>query len=297
MKEAPTGGRGDASAGDPLSGQREKLLGFAYRMLGSVADAEDVIQDTYGRVRDRPAATLSPAYVMRTVANLCVDRLRAEQVRRRHYHGPWLPEPWLDPATPSEIIQLGEDMSFAFLLMLERLSPVERVVFVLREAFEYSFAEISDLLGVSAATCRKRYSRARGHLRGAELPDQERVADQKVMLERLIELVSNGSVDDLVELLSEDAVLLTDGGGVVGAAIRPVEDRARIARVLVHVVRRAYEAGPLENRFVNVNGGWGVLVLQHGAPHSCVALSLRDGRIRRLYVVRNPRKIAGLAPA
>lgn len=275
----------------PVTAHRDRLIGFAYRMLGSVADAEDVIQDAYQRVHDQAEVKLSSAYLMRVVSNLCVDRLRAEQVRRREYSGPWLPEPLLDPSTPADVAQLSEDLSFGFLLLLERLSPAERVVFVLREAFDYSFADIAELLDLSVAACRQRFSRARRRFAGTELPAHEPVAEQKAMLERLVMLVSEGRVEGLVEMLSDDALLISDGGGLVSAAVRPVADRQRIARVLVHIAGRALQEGGLDYRFVNVNGGWGLIVLQSGAPHSCITLESRDGLVRRVYIVRNPDKI------
>lgn len=279
---------------DPLEAQRNRLMGLAYRMLGSVADAEDVMQDAYQRIHERSVSELTPAFLTRVVSNLCVDRLRAEKVRRRHYEGPWLPEPLPAADAPADIAELGEDLSFGFLLLLERLTPAERVVFVLREAFDYSFDEIGELLGVTAAACRKRFSRARAHLAGADWPDPEPVAAQKSMLERLMKMVAEGNVDALVGELCDDAVLITDGGGVVNAAIRPVLDPARIARVLVHVAHRSMAEAPFDYRMINVNGGWGLVVLQHGRPQSCVTIGLRNGRVHRLYIVRNPAKLAGL---
>lgn len=269
-------------------------MGLAYRMLGSVADAEDVMQDAYGRLHDRPGEDLTPAFFTRVVSNLCVDRLRAEKVRRRHYAGPWLPEPLLLSDTPGDVVQLGEDLSFGFLLLLERLSPAERIVFVLREAFDYSFSEIGELLDLSPAACRQRFSRARRHLAGAERPEAEPVAEQKAMLERLMVLVAEGSVDGLVDELCEDAVLISDGGGVVSAAIRPVEKPARIAQVIVHVTRKSMADAPFDYRLINVNGGWGLVISQHGRPDSCVTLSLQNGRVHRLYIVRNPAKLGAL---
>jgi RNA polymerase sigma-70 factor (ECF subfamily) len=273
---------------------RERLVAFAYRMLGSRHDAEDVVQEAYSRLHERDVAADDPArYAFRVVANLCVDRLRAEQVRRRTYFGPWLPEPWLEESSPVDVAELAEDLSVALLLLLERLSPGERVVFVLREAFDLKFDEIADVIGVTAAACRQRYARAKSHMKDA--PRKPAPVDaQRNLLTRLVTAITEGSVANIVQLLSTDAVLISDGGGEVTAAIRPVHGVERIATVLAHTGQKALKEGALDVRFNNVNGGWGLTLLQHGKPHSCMTIAVDGDRIEAIFIMRNPKKLQPL---
>jgi len=203
-----------------------------------------------------------------------------------------LPEPLVSDDEPDDVADLAETLSIGFLLLLERLSPGERVVFVLREAFDLEFGEIADVLGISAEACRQRHSRARRHLQGErrEAPSQ---TVHRALLQRLMTAVAEQRVEAVVDLLTDDALLISDGGGVVSAAIRPVEGRERIARVLVHLAAKASAEAPLTMRWVNVNGGWGVLLLRDGAIHSALTVDASDGAVRRIYVIRNPNKLAG----
>jgi RNA polymerase sigma-70 factor (ECF subfamily) len=270
---------------------RSRYLGLAYRMLGSRADAEDVIQEAYLRAGVPATVAEEPErYLFRVVANLCIDRLRAERVRRRDYTGPWLPEPVVSDDLPGETAELAESLSLGLLLLLERLSPAERIVFVLREAFDLGFAEIAGLLGVSEDACRQRFARARRHLAG-ERSEPSRPAAQRELLTRLITAVAEQQVDTVVSLLADDALLVSDGGGVVSAAIRPVEGRERIARVLVHIGARAQAEGSVDMRFANINGEWGVLLARAGRVETAITVELSGDRVRRIFVVRNPSKL------
>lgn len=280
----------------PLIADRGRYLALAYRMLGSRADAEDVVQEAFLRTAGGSVDPDHPTrYLLRVVANLCVDRLRAERVRRQAYPGPWLPEPILSDDEPEAVNDLAESLSMGLLLLLERLSPAERIVFVLREAFDLDLHEIAAVLGISAEACRQRLSRARRHLRGEPLGRPDPRASRAV-LTRLMSAVAEQRVDAVVELLAEDAVLISDGGGLVSAAIRPVSGRERIAGVMVHIAAREQEAGPLDLRFTNINGNWGLLVLRGSEVHSAITLELDGERIRRIYVVRNPEKLSRLDP-
>jgi RNA polymerase sigma-70 factor (ECF subfamily) len=167
------------------------------------------------------------------------------------------------------------------------------VVFVLREAFEFDFGEIAEVLGISDEACRQRYSRARRHLRDEPVTVPS-PAVHRALLERLMAAVSAQRVDEVVELLTDDALLVSDGGGVVSAAIRPVEGRDRIARVLVHLAAKAQAEAPLTLRWANVNGSCGVLLLREGAIHSAITVEASSGAVRRIYVIRNPNKLAGV---
>jgi RNA polymerase sigma-70 factor (ECF subfamily) len=265
-------------------------------MLGSRADADDVLQDAYLRLEAQADAVEDPErYLFRVVANLCVDRLRAERVRRREYPGPWLPEPLVSHEPPEAAAELAESLTMGFMLLLERLSPAERVVFVLREGFDLDYPEIAALLGIGAAACRQRFARARRHLRDrAGGPLQP--ATHRDLLTRLATAVAEQQLDVVMSLLADDAVLISDGGGVVAAAVRPVEGAARIAQVLLHIGARRTAAGDFALEFANINGDWGMLLLQDRQVDAAVTLEARDGVIRRIYLVRNPRKLVGLTP-
>ena len=270
-----------------------RLRNVAYRMLGSVADAEDVVAEARYRLlkRDAPPDNES-AFLMRVVTNLAVDKLRQRRRERDTYRGPWLPEPLpMEPA--SDATALAEQLGIGFLLMLERLSPAERVVFVLREGFDYSFDEIAHLVGSSAAACRQRARRAKAHLAG-EPRYTTTQAEQQLLLDALLRAVAQRDVGALVSLFSEDSVVLSDGGGLVSAAIRPVTGPERIAQVIMHLAGKE-DSQALQLAAVEVNGGVGIVLHEGGRPHSCVQVEGGQGVIRRLYIMRNPEKMGHLA--
>lgn len=278
---------------------RPRLIRLAYRLLGSVEEAEDVVQDAWLRVASvEPPPRDVTAYLARTVTNLALDRLRHLKVQRQAYVGPWLPEPLeTGMGEPTEPVDLADDLSVAFLLLLERLSPAERAAYVLREAFDLSFQQIADLLGVQPAACRQRYHRARRKVSDARRRRPEPRLERRA-LERLIDAVSAGDTERVATLLTDDALLLTDGGGRVSAAIRPVSEARRIATVMVHLAaREQLDRFCLEYR--ELNGGAGLLVSEIGErgepiPVASFQVDLEGERVSRIYVVRNPEKLARL---
>ena len=272
-----------------------RLEGLAYRMLGSVADAEDVVQEARLRLlKQAEAPDNEDAWLFRVVTNLSLDRLREQKRRREDYPGPWLPEP-LPTGEPDHIAELAEDLSMGLVLMLERLSPVERAVFVLREGFELSFADIGAALDASAASCRQRYRRAKDHLNTPTPRNPDDADAQQDMLERLLAAVAERDLDGLVSLFSEDCVAYADGGGVVSAAIIPITDPRRIAQVTMHIAHKLMQEGAVAFNWQALNGGPGLLVTLDGALVSTVQLEVANGRVARLYIVRNPEKLAHLA--
>jgi RNA polymerase sigma factor (sigma-70 family) len=276
---------------------QSRLEQLAYRMLGSVADAEDVVQEARVRLlkQDLPPEN-EDAWLFRVVTNLSLDKLRAAKRQREAYPGPWLPEP-LPTNEPESMAELAESLSLGLVLMLERLSPAERAVFVLREGFDLAFSDIAELLDTPAASCRQRFRRAKAHLAGEgriNAPEAP-VVEQKAMLERLMLAVAKQDLDGLVQLFTEDCVAYTDGGGIVSAAIRPVTEPARIAQVTLHLAARLEESGGIDYQWLSLNGGIGLLIVQNGKVHSTLQLDLEDGLIKRIYIVRNPVKLAHLA--
>ena len=272
----------------------QRLKGLAYRLLGCVADAEDVVQEAHLRLYSAKTMPISEeAYLYRVVSNLCVDRLRRQQTERKLYFGPWLPEPIYD--TELDPVELSQGLDLAFMTVLDNLSPAERVVFVLRESFDFSFEEISHILEITTANARQRAHRAKVRLKSVELPDPVQLDDHRSMLQALAQCITTGDVAGLVALMSEEVVALTDGGGYVNAAIAPIYGPQRIAQVAVFLAKKSATEGALEFKFARVNGSWALIIYQQDKIHSCFSVGLKNGKVMSLYVMRNPYKLERLA--
>ncbi|MGH2720181.1 MAG: RNA polymerase sigma-70 factor [Actinomycetota bacterium] len=293
--------------GDPavFAGLRSLLFSIAYRMLGSVTDAEDMVQEAFLRWDRVPdAEVVSPkAYLSSVVTRLCIDHLRSARVARETYVGPWLPDPILtavaDPDGGGEDrALLADSLSMAFLVLLESLSPVERAVFLLRETFGYDYAEIASIVGRSEANCRQITVRARKQLEAR----RPRFAASPAMRERItgkfIHAAETGDLAELLDLLSDDIVLWSDGGGKVRAARHPVVGPVRVARLLLGLTRRY--AGLLVPTPAEINGQPGLLLAVAGARIGALVLDITDddregGPISGIRIVVNPEKLAGIA--
>jgi RNA polymerase sigma-70 factor (ECF subfamily) len=284
----------DARA-EVFASARPMLFAIAYRMLGSVMDAEDLVQDAYVRWDQAPEAEIrSPrAYLTTIVTRLAINHLRAARTRRETYVGPWLPEP-LVTDDPPDTVELAESLSMAFLVLLERLSPIERAVFLLHEVFDFEYAEIARMVDKTEANCRQILARARRrvgapHARFAADPDEARR-----LTHRFTEASTAGNLDGLLALLAEDITLWADGGGKApGAASRPVHGAAAVARFVLNVMRRVVPAGTTL-RPAAINGQPGFIAYVSGRPLSALILDIRDGRIQSIYAVANPDKLQSL---
>lgn len=281
--------------------QRGRLFAVAYRMLGSVRDAEDVLQEAWLRWRevDHAGVANAQAYLVRLLARLCLDQLKSARARRESYVGLWLPEPLLgEPARsgaserPDELAALNDDLSFAFLLLLERLNPLERAVFLLRQSFDLSFAEIAAIVDRSEAACRQLDGRARKHLAEAGRARPANPAEHDELLAGFLKAAREGDLDGLTRRLAEDAVAYSDGGGRVAAATRPVRGAAKVARFVAGLTAKAQG---LETRLCDVNGRTGVVGTRDGVVRSVVSFSISEGRIREIFFVVNPEKLARAA--
>ena len=278
-----------------LEAVRRRGFGVAYRMLGSVSEAEDVAQEALLRLARSDDRIEEPAAWITTVATrLSLDALRSARARREAYVGPWLPEPLVDD-TPDERVELAESLSQAFLVMLERLTPLERAAFLLREVFDYDYPKIAEILGRSEPASRQLVSRAKAHLSSnrPRFDPDEAVRDS--LLERFLSAAEDGDLEGLEELLAEDAVLYSDGGGKVPAARRPLVGARRIAGVVAAITRKQRRHGPLEHQLVRVNGQPGrISRTATGQIWDVLSIDVVDGRIQTIRVVRNPDKLAHL---
>jgi RNA polymerase sigma-70 factor (ECF subfamily) len=277
--------------------QRPKLFGVAYRMLGSVTDAEDVVQDTYLRwqeVVDGGTAVDSPsAYLTTMVSRRCLDELRSARRRREEYVGEWLPEPLLvdDQHDPAEQTELADSLSTAFLVVLESLSPGERAAFLLHDVFGYEYAELSRILGRAEPACRQLVTRARRRVHERRPRFEVAPEVHTRLLNELLHATSTGDLDGLVGLLTEDAVLRADGGGIVTAARNPIVGADRVARWLFGVMQKAPTG--LTSEIELVNGLPGIVMRVDGGVYGVASIEVLDGRVQRIYIQVNPQKLPG----
>jgi len=277
---------------------RALLFSVAYRMLGSVAEAEDVLQETFirwQRARSSGEEIRSPKAFLVTVASrLCINHLESARSRREEYVGEWLPEPLVtqEEGTGRQI-EVDESVSMALLLMLERLTPSERAVFLLHEVFDYRHAEIAEALGVTEANCRQLLRRARRHVRLSRPRFRAPATEHSELLERFARAAGNGDMDQLVSLLSGSVVMHTDGGGNASALRLPIHGPERVAQASVHGLRRLLALG-VRQRVVQINGRAGIVSYVDGRPQSVFTIEEKDGRIEAIYVVTNPEKLGHL---
>ncbi|MGW5381838.1 RNA polymerase sigma-70 factor [Nocardia sp. NPDC003963] len=281
-------GRGADPATEVFVAHRNLLFTVAYEMLGSAADAEDVLQETWLRWvgADLDAVRDHRAYLVRITTRQALDRLRALGRRRESYIGPWLPEPLLTAPDIAEDIELADSVSMAMLLVMETLAPVERAVFVLREVFALEYDEIAEAVEKSPAAVRQIAYRARAHIAARRPRGVVSATESRAALEAFRRAVGTGDLRGLLDVLAPDVVLLTDGGGVVRAALAPVLGADPVAAVLGRL------AGAAVLRPAQINGHPALLVEIDGRVDSMVAVRIDDGLISGLYAVRNPVKLA-----
>lgn len=283
---------------------RAALRGLAYRMLGSAADAEDIVQDAWLRWHERRSAAVdnTGAYLTRIVTHLCLDRLKSAQVRREHYIGQWLPEPLLadlDRYQPGPEVghEFAHDLSFALLRTLDTLSPLERAAFLLHDVFDVDFASIATTLARDASACRQLARRARQQIRAARPRFETSAADGARLATAFVAAIAAGELDGLTQLLADDVVFHSDGGGKVAAVLHPLHGGARVAQALLGFAKH-YSPATLRVAITPVNGRAGVLISDAGG-HVVQTIALDSngqGRVTAIYVQRNPDKLRHAAP-
>ncbi|WP_199617028.1 RNA polymerase sigma-70 factor [Paenibacillus alkalitolerans] len=271
------------------------LFSIAYRMLGSVADAEDLAHDVILQAEplDADNITNMKAYLTKMAANRCLNLLKSSRKNREVYTGPWLPEPQvsLHEESPLETVVKNETISYALLVLMEQLTPVERAVFVLREAFEYEYGEIAEILEKSEANCRKIYSRVKKKLQPG-VPQLSRSAEHMDRLvKKFIDASKTGNFSDFIGMLTDDAVLISDGGGKVLAAINPIVSKERVAAFLEGLASKGGFQGDIRPAFVS--GQSGIVHIKDGRPDKVICFDLDESRkhVNLIYLVRNPDKL------
>jgi RNA polymerase sigma-70 factor (ECF subfamily) len=288
------------TATDVFEEHRPVLMGVAYRMLGRVADAEDVVQEAWLRwsADDRSDVREPRGYLVRVTTRLAIDRLRQVQSRRESYVGPWLPEPYVTefgdtvPDSAEQAV-LADSVSLAVLVVLESLSPLERAVFVLREAFGYPYADIAVVLDRGEPAVRQLAGRARKHVEERRPRYEVDPDERRDLTERFLAAAGEGDLEGLMSLLAPEARLIGDSGGLAQAPLRVLDSADKVGRFVIGVTRKGVPG--LSFRFLEVNGGVAVLALSGGKPDSVIQLDVADGRIQCVYIVRNPEKLVSLS--
>jgi RNA polymerase sigma-70 factor (ECF subfamily) len=275
---------------------RSLLFSIAYRMLGSAMDAEDMVQEAFLRWQQTPIAEIqsTKAYLTTIITRLCIDHLERAYVQRESYVGTWLPEPIPTSAESNESIILRESLSIAFLTLLETLTPPERACFLLREVFDYDYAEISAIIGKSELNCRQMVSRAKAHL-AERRPRYDVTPDQQtLLLGQFLQSCLDGDLDGLLTILEADIISWSDGGGKRSAALNPVYGADNVARLSLGVARRVPPAADL--RILDLNGQPALVVYSNGQPYNALLLDIANGRVRGLYNILNPDKLGHIPP-
>jgi RNA polymerase sigma-70 factor (TIGR02957 family) len=306
VSEGSSGGR-QLDAAEIFEEHRGLLVAVAYRILGSVTDAEDAVQEAYLRWSgvDHSEIRDPRAFLVRVTTRLAIDRLRRARTRRESYVGPWLPEPILTRQDPAEEVTMAESVSMAMLVVLETLSPLERAVFVLREAFGMPHAEIAEVLGRREEAVRQLARRAREHVRERRTRFEADHDERRRVTERFLEATTSGDVGALMAVLSPGVELVADGGGKAPAPLRPVRGAQKVARFLLAVTTERKTAHFLESvgsqpseevrvHLAPVNGEPGLVITAGNEPISALVLDVSDGLVQTIRLVANPEKLAGV---
>jgi RNA polymerase sigma factor (sigma-70 family) len=303
IRSGPGHGESESSL-NAIVGERAALINLAYRMLGSLAEAEDAVQEAYARWyamgRPQQQSIESPgAWLTKVTGRICLDLLGSARIRRERYVGEWLPEPLPDHAEwiskpsgaiggdPADRVALDESVSMAFLVVLDSMTPAERVAFVLHDVFGYPFADVAEIVGRTPAACRKLASSARQRVHAARTPAGP-MAGQAAIVRDFKQAWEAKDISALIRLLDPDAVMTTDGGGLAAAALRPVEGREKLVRYAFGIADKVSDVTLLER---NVNGQPGLVIQQAGETVTVLAFTVAAGQITHIWAVRNPEKL------
>jgi RNA polymerase sigma-70 factor (ECF subfamily) len=276
---------------------RRRLFGIAYRMIGTTADAEDIVQEVYLRWHqaDTEEIRSAEAWLVSVVTRLSIDKLRRASVEREKYNGPWLPEPLIASTspTPEEELETAFNLSMAYMVLLERLTPIERAAFLLHDVFDCAYPLIANILRKSEAACRQVVHRARQRVRSEQSRFKANDAALRSLINQFMAAADAGDDVTLLSLFAKDATLTSDGGGVVPAARKVVHGRSRIARLYLLLAKRL--GGRLRKKIMTINGEPGLVMYLDGAPLATTSFETDGESITALYTVLNPQKLRGLS--
>jgi RNA polymerase sigma-70 factor, ECF subfamily len=283
---------------DVFNDNRSLLLGIAYRMLGGVADAEDMVQETFLRWQQQDVTGIksAKAWLISTITRLSIDQLRSARRQREEYVGVWLPEPLVGAdegaRSPAKHAALTDSLGLAFMHLLEDLAPLERAVFMLREAFDYDYAEIAKIVEKSEANCRQLFSRAKGHLTQREMSEEPAGEKAEQVVQQFLQACVSGNMESFLAVLTEDAVMYSDGGGKVRAALKPIYSAEFIGRLFIGIRRRSLAEARVE--IVRVNGKVGAIFRLLDGSVIVAAFAFQGDLIQTVYWVSNPDKLRRL---
>lgn len=275
-----------------VSAHRPLLFSIAYRMLGRITEAEDMVQETFLRWHKQdPAEIREPkAWLTTAVTRLCIDQMRSARRQREEYVGVWLPEPVIpSDSTPAD---LADSLGTAFMMMLEELTPVERAAFLLREAFGHDYAAIAEITGKSESNCRQMVSRAKARLAKSEEPRPSSTEEAERLVREFLTACETGELQDLMSLLTDDAILYSDGGGVVRAAIWPIYGSNKISRMFLGLRERSIVGW--QNRIVTIHSSPGVITRRRDGSINVTTFAFEGDKLKAIYLVRNPHKLEGV---
>ncbi|HEY6296381.1 MAG TPA: RNA polymerase sigma-70 factor [Streptosporangiaceae bacterium] len=285
---------------ETFEAHRDLMFAVAYRMLGTVADAEDAVQDAWLRWSAAPRQGVAQprAYLTKIITNTSLNRLRSVRARREAYLGPWLPEPLLTSENPdyAERAVVAESVSLAMLVVLESLTPEERAVFVLREVFGFSHAEIGEALDRTDASVRQLAHRAREHVQARRPRFEVDRGQQREVTRRFLDAAGGGDLDELIAVLAPEVTLTSDGGGVARAALRPVAGAAKVARMLFGLRRKVgLDVPDLRSELAEINGGPGLLYTAAGRSLAAMTWEVSGGQVTAIHLITNPDKLAAIS--
>jgi RNA polymerase sigma-70 factor (ECF subfamily) len=283
---------------DTFTNHRKTLFGIAYRMLGRVSEAEDMVQEVWLRWQKQDEALIeSPkAWLISTMTRLCIDQLRSARREREEYYGVWLPEPLMaatDDKHDGAAAGISDSLTMAFMMILESLDPVERAVFLLREVFDYDYADAAAIVGKSEVNCRQIVRRAKAQLRAKPQPSSPPTAQAQRLVEQFFNAAETGKVEELLAMLAEDVTVYSDGGGRVRAAGRPICTADHVSRFLIGIWPRLPD--DTEWRATHVNGRCGALLRSQGEIYGAFAFDVFGEQMLNVYIILNPEKLRHLA--